>query len=198
MEEHERSYQPQAPRCDLLLSQAHPARSSPALRGQERACRLAGDKEPTRGARAGQRAVATLGGRVHGATARHRGVAAVHRVDRRAAFRLSPTTHYHNVLQTDEWNRERGLTEKQYDDLDIGLDARESEMAEGLAMGDMSEVDHPIGSSLRLHGIALQKDSLSYRAVGYALLKAAVRAQCSSDRAYTGWEVESAGTHPPG
>jgi hypothetical protein len=95
--------------------------------------------------------------------------------------------HYHNVL-----------TEKQYDDLDIGLDARESEMAEGLAMGDISEVDHLIGSSLRLHGIALQKDSPSYRAVGYALLKAAVRAQCSSDRAYTGWEVESAGTHPPG
>lgn len=84
--------------------------------------------------------------------------------------------HFTSAVSWDDWQRQRGLTEEAYESLQNGLDEFDSEYRWGLATGDISQVEHLVSVILKQHGIAIAKGSRDFQRLGYALLKAVVRA----------------------
>ena len=84
--------------------------------------------------------------------------------------------HYVNVLLLDQTNRDRGLPEGMYDLVATGTAHRDDIFSEALARGDIEPVCHLIDIRLKAHGITLPVESMSYRALGIALLQAVLRA----------------------
>jgi len=66
--------------------------------------------------------------------------------------------------------------------------------AEALAAGDIKPVQHLVDAYLRSHGVALPRESPSYRRLGYALLKAAARANDALRERHSGHIVDTAPT----
>lgn len=84
--------------------------------------------------------------------------------------------HVHDWIEEDEEARMEGLSERDYRKYAEALDIVEAGNGYALARGDISVIEFEIDEVLDRHGLNIPKGSPGYRRLGFALLKASLRA----------------------
>jgi len=99
--------------------------------------------------------------------------------------------HFVEVLWWDQWSREKGLSQRDYDAIEAGIDHVDDWLPEALATGDITNVEHLVRAVLKHHGVTIKEGSEDHRRLGYAMLKAVAKANDVIRERHAGSIVET-------